>query len=69
MKLSARNQAKGKVTSVQDGAVATVVKVEVRGPLLVTSMITKEASQDLKLKQGDEVSVIIKSTEVIIAKE
>jgi molybdopterin-binding protein len=69
MKLSARNRVAGKVTSVQDGAVASVVKVEVKGPLTVTSMITKEASQDLKLKPGDEVVVIIKSTEVIIAKE
>jgi len=69
MKISARNTATGKVTSVDKGAVAAVVKVEVQGPVTITSMITKEAADDLKLKKGDVVSVLIKSTEVIIAKE
>ncbi len=32
-------------------------------------MITKEAVDDLKLKKGDDVSVMVKSTEVIISKE
>jgi molybdopterin-binding protein len=68
MKLSARNQTKGTVTAVQKGAVAAVVKVKVKGPVTFTSMITKEAVDDLKLAKGDEVSVIVKSTEVIIAK-
>jgi molybdopterin-binding protein len=69
MKVSARNVATGKVTSVEKGAVAAVVKVEVQGPFTFTSMITKEAVDDLGLKRGDKVSVVVKSTEVIIAKE
>jgi molybdopterin-binding protein len=59
----------GKVTFVEKGAVAAVVKVEVQGPFTFTSMITKEAVDDLGLKRGDKVSVVVKSTEVIIAKE
>ena len=51
------------------GAVAAVVKVQVDHPFLVTSMITKEAAEDLKLKKGDKVRVIVKATEVIIAKD
>jgi len=69
MKLSARNRITGTVSSVEKGAVASVVKVDVKDPFTITSMITKEAVEDLKLKKGDKVSVIIKSTEVIIAKD
>ena len=69
MKLSARNAVVGDVVSVDKGAVAAVVKVDVKQPFTFTSMITKEAAEDLKLKKGDQVRVIIKSTEVIIAKD
>ena len=69
MKLSARNKITGTVSSVEKGAVASVVKVDVKDPFTITSMITKEAVEDLNLKKGDKVSVIIKSTEVIIAKD
>jgi molybdopterin-binding protein len=69
MKVSARNVATGKVTSVEKGAVAAVVKVEVQGPITFTSMITKDAVDDLGLKRGDKVSVLVKSTEVIIMKD
>ena len=69
MKLSARNKITGTVSSVEKGAVASVVKVDVKDPFTITSMITKEAVGDLNLKKGDKVSVIIKSTEVIIAKD
>ena len=68
MKLSARNQVKGKVMGVEKGAVAAVVKVEVNQPFIFTAMITKEAVEDLNLKKGDVVSVMVKSTEVMIAK-
>ena len=69
MKLSARNLAVGKVISVEEGAIAALVRVEIQGPLTITSLITKDASEDLKLTKGDKVSIIIKSTEVILAKD
>lgn len=69
MKLSARNSVEGKVAAVDLGAVAAVVKVQIDRPFTVTSMITKEAAEDLKLKKGDAVKVIVKATEVIIAKD
>lgn len=68
MKVSARNIIAGKVTVLDKGAMAAVVKVEVKQPFTFTAMITKEAADDLKLK-GDEVSVMVKSTEVMILKE
>jgi molybdopterin-binding protein len=69
MRLSARNHAAGKVVSVEEGAIAALVRVEINEPFTVSAMITKDASEDLKLKVGDEVTIIIKSTEVIIGKD
>jgi molybdopterin-binding protein len=66
MKLSARNVLKGKVVEVKKGAVAAQVRVDVGGNVL-TSMITVDAVEDLGIKHGDPVSVVIKSTEVMLA--
>ena len=68
MKLSARNQLKGKVTGVEIGAVMASIKVEVSEPGVVTALITKESAENLGLEEGVDVSAIIKSTEVIIGK-
>ena len=68
LKLSARNQLKGKVTSVETDGVTAKVKVEIEAPAVVTSVITKEAVEDLGVKVGDQVNVVVKSTEVMIAK-
>ena len=68
MKLSARNVLKGKVLEVKKGAVAAQVKVDIGGGNVLTSMITADAVEDLGIDQGAEVSVVIKSTEVMIAR-
>ncbi|WP_305513862.1 MULTISPECIES: TOBE domain-containing protein [unclassified Methanobrevibacter] len=68
MELSARNQLKGKIVSVDKGAVMANVKIEVTEPSTVTAAITKESVENLGLSEGDEVCAIIKSTEVIIGK-
>ncbi len=68
MKLSARNVIKGKVVQVKRGAVAAQVRVDIGGGNVLTSMITVDALDDLGLKEGASVSVIIKSTEVILAR-
>lgn len=68
MKLSARNRLKGKVTAVEKGIITAKVKIEIKVPAVVTSVITKEAVEDLDVKVGDEVEVIVKSTEVMIGK-
>ena len=68
LKLSARNQFKGKVVAVEKGVITAKVKVEVRMPVTVTAVITKDAVEDLDIKVGDEVTAIVKSTEVMISK-
>ena len=68
MQLSARNQLEGKVTGVELGAVMANVKIEISEPNVITAVITKESAEKLGLKDGDDVTAIIKSTEVIIGK-
>ena len=68
MELSARNQLKGKVKSVKLGAIMAEVVVEIAGQQEVVSEITKSSVERLKLQVGDAVTVIIKSTEVMIGK-
>lgn len=67
-KLSARNKLKAKITKVDKGPVTASVKMTVTLPATVTSIISKEAAEDLDLREGDEVEAIIKSTEVMIGK-
>ena len=66
MKISARNQLKGSVKSVEVGAIMAEVVVGV-GDQEIVAAITKGSAESLGLKQGDEVTVIIKATEVMIA--
>jgi len=65
--LSARNQFKGKVKSIKVGGVMAEVVIKV-GKLDVVSCITRTSAESLELKKGDEVTAIIKSTEVMIDK-
>ena len=68
MELSERNQLKGKVTNVELGAVMANIKIDVSEPNTITAVITKESAERLGLKEGDDVTALIKSTEVIIGK-
>jgi len=68
MKLSARNQIKGKVVSVQKGQTTGHVKIDIGGGTVVTSSITNEAIDDLALKVGDNAIAVIKASDVMVAK-
>jgi molybdopterin-binding protein len=68
MKLSARNQIAGTVVAVAPGAVNGTVKVDIGGGNIITSSITEEAIADLGLVPGDKVTVIVKSSDVLIGK-
>jgi molybdopterin-binding protein len=65
--ISARNQFAGTVKTVKIGNVAAEVVVSV-GQLEFVSMITRGSVESLALKPGDQVKVVIKSTEVLIDK-
>ena len=68
MQLSARNQLAGTITGVQLGTVMAEVTVDVGGQELV-SVITRRSAESLGLKEGDAITVVIKSTEVLLARE
>jgi len=67
VKLSARNQLHGTVTAVKSGAVMAEVEVRIE-PGQMVAAITDHSRDALELKEGDHVTVIIKSTEVLIGK-
>jgi molybdopterin-binding protein len=68
MALSARNQLPGIVEEVELGTITARVVVKV-GNHLVESVITRASAEELALKKGDHVHVVIKSTEVMIQKD
>jgi len=69
LKISARNRLKGTIKSVEKGAVAAKVKIEIETPVVVTALISKEAVEELDIKAGDKAEAVVKATEVMIAKE
>jgi molybdopterin-binding protein len=67
MALSARNQLPGTITDIQIGDIMAHVVVKV-GDNLIESVITRNSAEELGLKKGDTVKVVVKSTEVMIQK-
>ncbi|BBO86489.1 TOBE domain-containing protein [Desulfosarcina ovata] len=71
MKLSTRNVLKGKVIELTEGMVMAKVKVDVgsgNGNVL-TALISVEAAKELGVKVGEEITVMIKATSVMLATE
>jgi molybdopterin-binding protein len=66
-KLSARNQIEGKIVELEVDGVMAHVTVEV-GKNLIESVITRRSAEEMKLKIGDRVAAVIKSTEVMLQK-
>jgi molybdopterin-binding protein len=68
MQLSARNQLNAVVDTVTHGEVMSTVKVTLPDGQHITAAITKDAAEELSFAPGDAVIVVIKSTEVMLAK-
>jgi molybdopterin-binding protein len=67
MEISARNQLPGTVKGLTLGGVMAEVVLDVEGHEIV-SVITRHSAERLGLTAGDEVTVFVKSTEVMIGK-
>jgi len=65
MKLSARNQLKGKIVGVSRGATTSHVRVDIGGAV-VTASITNEAVDELRLSVGQQCFAVIKASDVMI---
>ncbi len=68
MKLSARNKLEGTIEDVKMGDVVAHVSVKVAGGV-IDSVITRRSAEEMKLKAGDKVRAVIKSTEVMLEKD
>jgi molybdopterin-binding protein len=68
MKLSARNQLRGKITDVTKGATTSHVRIDIGQGVVITASITNEAVADLNLQKGDAAIAVIKASDVIIGK-
>ena len=68
MTLSARNQLEGTVEEIQLGGVMAHISVRV-GNSIIESVITRRSAEQMALKKGDTVKVVIKSTEVMLQKD
>ena len=69
MALSARNQFKGRITSLKGGSVMTEVAIDIGGGNEVVALISTSSAKRLKLKKGGPAVAIIKATEVIVSND
>ena len=68
VKLSARNQLQGRVVEVRKGSTTARVRIDIGNGVTVTSSITNEAVDDLRLAVGDRAIAVIKASDVMVAK-
>lgn len=68
MQLSARNQFRGRVVALRLGTVMAEVVIDIGGGQEIVSAITRASAEALGLREGDEVTAVVKATEVIVAK-
>jgi molybdopterin-binding protein len=68
MRLTARNQLKGKVVAITRGPVSSLIKIDVGGQT-VTATLTTEAADDLALVEGKDVVAVFKASSVMVGIE
>lgn len=66
MKLSARNQLKGEVVSIEEGAVNAIVGIKIKGGEVITATISLASVRNLGLEVGKEAYAVIKATSVMV---
>ena len=69
LRISARNQWKGVIKEIKEGAVNAIVKLEIEEGVIISSTISMEAVKDLNLKVGNTAVAIVKSTSVMLGEE
>jgi molybdopterin-binding protein len=68
MKPGARNKIVGTVTSVRKGDIMSLIKLNIATPAEMASVITTESVEEMELKEGDQVELIIKAVHVLPVK-
>lgn len=67
MKISARNQIKGKIVEVTKGATTSHVRIDIGSGVIVTASITNQAIDELGLAVGGSAYAVIKASDVMVA--
>lgn len=66
MKISARNQLKGKIIKISEGSVNTEVVIELAPGVEITSIITKSSANNMKLAVGKDAFAVVKASNVMV---
>ncbi|WP_242347527.1 TOBE domain-containing protein [Mucispirillum schaedleri] len=69
MKLSARNQLKGTILEIENGAVNAIIKLDIGGGNIISATVSMDAVKSLNLAVGKEAYAVIKSTSVMVGVE
>jgi molybdopterin-binding protein len=69
LKYGARNQLTGKVMKIKQGDIMCQVSLEIASGAKMNSVMTMESLQDLGIKEGDSVRVVVKAINVLLVKE
>ena len=69
MKVSARNQLKGKIVELEKGAVNALVKIDIGGGNVISATISLDAVKELRLEKGKDAYAIVKATSVMVGVE
>ncbi len=66
MRLSARNQLKGRIVEVTKGQTTAHIRIDIGGGVTITASVTNEAVDDLGLKVGGAAHAVIKASDVMV---
>lgn len=69
MKLSARNQLKGTILEIENGAVNAIIKLDIGGGNIISATVSMDAVKSLNLAVSKEAYAVIKSTSVMVGVE
>jgi molybdate transport system regulatory protein len=68
MKVGARNRIIGKVKEIKKGSIMCLVKVRIKEPANMASVMTLESLKELGIKKGDKIEVVVKAVNVLLVK-
>ncbi len=69
MKYGARNQLSGRVTEIKKGAMMCQVRFDIPADSKMSSVMTIDSLDDLGIKEGDTVKIVVKAVNVLLVKE
>ena len=69
MRYGARNQLTGEIVGIKRGTVMCQVRVKIAGDATLTSVMTLDSLDDLGIKEGSRVTVLVKAVNVLLITE